>query len=246
MSTEVSRQVLEETPGRAITLLRALGTSPAIRALLAANGYTPKDHEEGWNLLHKVSGYVPGEAGPVDDDTKARDAITELDAWDEQGFQRAHAALTRLHPAQDRYIFDGLAPAKGPEAVLRVALFLDRLDALEGGPDRKATRKADRAALETLETRGITKAERTRLRALVGVAQSSPRLPIIASTAASSVEKRTEALRELRAWYNDWASTARAVVTRRDYLIRLGLARRKRAIRAAASPGVAGQSPSEP
>jgi len=40
-----------------------------------------------------------------------------------------------------------------------------------------------------------------------------------------------EALEEhvaaLRAWYEEWSEIARATVTRRDYLIRLGLAKRK-------------------
>ena len=39
---------------------------------------------------------------------------------------------------------------------------------------------------------------------------------------------RLEALRALRAWYIDWAETARVVLTRRDHLIRVGLATRKR------------------
>ena len=36
-----------------------------------------------------------------------------------------------------------------------------------------------------------------------------------------------EALLELHGWYQEWAETARAEITRRDYLIRLGLAQRR-------------------
>ncbi len=43
----------------------------------------------------------------------------------------------------------------------------------------------------------------------------------------------------LRAWYEDWSETARAVITRRDHLIRLGLAKRKKA--AKRSPGAASE-----
>lgn len=32
----------------------------------------------------------------------------------------------------------------------------------------------------------------------------------------------------LRAWYKDWAQTARAVIIRKDYLIMLGLSKRRR------------------
>ena len=44
-------------------------------------------------------------------------------------------------------------------------------------------------------------------------------------------EEREEALRELRAWYKDWSETARAVIGRRDHLILMGLAHRKRSAR---------------
>jgi hypothetical protein len=38
---------------------------------------------------------------------------------------------------------------------------------------------------------------------------------------------RREALAKLRAWFDEWAATARAVIKKRSYLIRLGLAARK-------------------
>jgi hypothetical protein len=218
-----SRQVLEETPGRALTFLRAIGTNASIRAILASNGYTAKDHEEGWRLLLRVSGYLPPAAAEqkFEGDTKVRAAIAELDAWDEQGFRRAHAALGRLHPEQDRAVFDGLTATKGPEAILRVAKFLDRIDAFEKGS------KADKEALKTLATRGIDANERARLRELLKIAQSSPSVTRPDESAHAEREDLTSALVEIRAWFEDWSETARAVVARRDHLIRLGLARRK-------------------
>ena len=68
---------------------------------------------------------------------------------------------------QGEFVLKGLAPAKGIAAVLSVSDLLDRLDALETSPERKATRKTDRAALDTLAKRGIDAKERARLRALV-------------------------------------------------------------------------------
>jgi hypothetical protein len=38
---------------------------------------------------------------------------------------------------------------------------------------------------------------------------------------------RDQALRDLRAWYKDWAETARAVITRRDHLLLMGLGKRR-------------------
>ncbi|MFT3771168.1 MAG: hypothetical protein QM820_37615 [Minicystis sp.] len=55
-----------------------------------------------------------------------------------------------------------------------------------------------------------------------------PTAPLEADkNAEAAVEKRREALTELRAWYDDWASTAKAVVKKKGNLVRLGLATRK-------------------
>ncbi len=53
------------------------------------------------------------------------------------------------------------------------------------------------------------------------------------STAPTNTATRLDDLRALRAWYDDWAETARTVMTRRDYLIRLGLAKRKKSAKPA-------------
>ncbi|XXV29429.1 hypothetical protein WME87_11305 [Sorangium sp. So ce1389] len=114
---------------------------------------------------------------------------------------------------------------------------LDRLDALEKSPARKATRKDDHAALETLAKRVITREERTRLRQLVdtasgaGAAAEEDDEEAIgdAATVRAVVDSRehVEALRALHAWHREWGETVRAVVKRRDFLVRLGLAHRK-------------------
>jgi hypothetical protein len=40
-------------------------------------------------------------------------------------------------------------------------------------------------------------------------------------------DERLAKLAQLKGWYDEWAATARAVVKKRGYLIRLGLAQRK-------------------
>src|SRR4051812_29577218 len=99
-----SRQVLAEAPARALTFLRAAGTSRAFRAALAGAGYTPADHAEGWRLLHEVSGYSPVSPEP-DEDTAVRDAMVAIDKKDEEVFQRIRSALHRLHREQEEYLF---------------------------------------------------------------------------------------------------------------------------------------------
>lgn len=208
--------------------LRAVGTAAPIRAALAKAGYTEEEHALGWSLLHKVSGYSAKMPKAVED-TSARDAMAELDALDEGLFRRVRAALRRLHPDQEAYVFsDDLGPAQGAGSVISVAALVDRLDGLQSAPDRKATRKQDQAALATLAARGITPEERKRLRALVETAQRAVEVGGEEAGSNDSGEREKD-LMALRAWYLDWSDTARSVISRRDYLIRMGLAQRKKA-----------------
>jgi hypothetical protein len=216
---------LEQTPARVLTFLRAAGTSAEIRSLLAARGYSESDHEEGWELLHKVSGHRPVAAPSAPPDNAIRNAINTLDAWDEDGYRLVRAALTRRFPEQLRFVLEGLSPARGTGAVLSVKNLLDRLDALETSPDRSGSREQDLAALAALAAKGITREERDRLRALVSTAQG-----LIAPGAPASepvCPPVLQDLQELKAWYAEWAETARVAIKRRDHLIRLGLAKRK-------------------
>lgn len=217
------QQILEETPAKVIPFLRALATNTEIRAAMYGCGYTEQEQSHAWKLLLSATGYAPAGLASFDDE-KARAAIAELDAWDESGFRRVHAALGRLHPDQDAFVFAGLDPVKGPGAVASVATLLDRLDALESSADRTATREADRAAIATLAARGIDTTLRARLREVVKVAQTAKQ-PVAAEVVPAAAD-RQNALRELRAWHKDWSETAHAVIRRRDQLILMGLAKR--------------------
>ncbi len=227
-----SRQTLEETPARVLIFLRGVGTTAVIRTALAARGYTAEDHAEGWERLHRVAGY--GDGKNVSLENEAQNAIATIDAWDEPTFRVCRAALERLHPEQAAFVFKDLESATGALAVISVSMFLERLDALENGPERKSTRRADHAALATLAKRGITKEERAKMQQLIETAKGlAPEAQL-----DPSAEARQADLIALRAWYEDWSETARAVITRRDHLIRLGLAKRKKA--AKRSPGEEG------
>lgn len=227
--TTKSMTVLEETPSRALKLLSAIAAVPAIRAAMGQRGYGEDDQDEGFALTLAASGYKKKPGVPMETDARVRAALAEVDAWDETNYRIAKAALGRKHKEQCDYVFSGLEASTGAMALAGVSLFLDRLDALESGAERKAMRKADKAALETLAARGITPQERGRLRELVKIATSAPALdPSVAKTQADSEAERVQALRDLRSWYDEWSEVGRAVVKRRDYQIRMGLARRKK------------------
>ena len=222
-----SQTVLEECPARALTFLRGISQNPIIRALLAEAGYKDDDNRLGWKRLLAASGYTAEPTPPLTG-SAAFDAMVALDNWDEDGFRRVRAALNHLHPEQAKFVFAGeLAAATGPAAVVSVATLLTRFDELENSKTRKATRTQDRAALDTLAKRGITKAERDRLQQLVDTAQGVQEPVAPAVTGTPSAEQRRAALGELYAWYKDWSETARSVVKKRAYLITLGLAKRK-------------------
>lgn len=226
--TTPSQTVLDEAPGRALTLLRGVALNPVIHAQLAAAGFTPEEYQLGWQLIHASSGFKPLAAPAAPARSPAFVAMEELDAWDEGGLRRVRAALDRLHPAQSAFVFhDGLAASVGPAAVVGVATLLARLAELEGGEARQATRAEDHAALATLAARGITPAERDRLHALVAAAQTAP-APAPQESAVDPAE-RHRALLKMYAWYKDWSNTAHAVIKKRAHLITLGLAKRRAA-----------------
>ncbi|MCL2724410.1 MAG: hypothetical protein FWD69_08235 [Polyangiaceae bacterium] len=227
-TTTPSKNILEQTPGRALTFLRGLTKSRVLYMQLAAAGYTADDHQEGWHLLFKASGYVPTEPPPRITKSPAFDALTELDAWDESGFARVRAALERLHPHQAAFVFAGpLTASTGAGAVVGVKTLLDRLDALESGKGRdKSDQKGDAAAIATLDKRGITKAERKRLRALVDAARDVGDAEPEGSPAVAD-SSHSKDLAKLYAWYKDWSVTAHSVIKKRASLIMLGLAKRK-------------------
>jgi hypothetical protein len=210
--------------------MSAVSTNPTVRAILERRGYTDAYHEKGWELLLKASGYKRA-AAPALSRPGAAAAIAELDAWDEPHFRIARAALAEF-PDQRELVFTDLEPQTGAGAVVSITTFLDRLDHLENGKDRKATRKADHAALAKLSERGISEAERARLRGLLKVAMASPepaaaKAPKEAKPAAAKDEEPRKAKLALWTFYSEWSEIARADIKRRDYLIQLGLAKRK-------------------
>lgn len=224
-----SRQTLEESPLRVLQFLAGVGTSPLIRAALAKVGYSDREHQEGWSLLHGATGFH-AVAAESPGDRSVDEAIVELDAWDEPNFRIARAALSRRHPEQAEFVFAGLQAAAGPAAVLSVHTFLDRIDALAGilaGRDHtaKAQKQADAAAVKTLASRGITEDERARLRQLLTLAEGGQ--PAAPRPQRDDGAARRESLAALRAWFDEWSETARVVIKRRDHLIRLGLAKRR-------------------
>ncbi len=222
----VGDAVLEATVPRAFQFLRGIGTSDAIRAVLAGAGYGPGDHSEGWRLLYAVSGAPKDEAQTAATTKEVSEAIAAVDAADEEVFGITQLALKHRFPEQAAFVFHDLAASRGPEAVLGMKVFLERIQALEAG--REGHEAEDQAAVALLVKRGITGPRRTELSRLVAIAESyvAPKIRDAAAEKAAAAEN-LEKLRALRAWYEEWSGIARALIKRRDHRIRLGLAQRK-------------------
>ncbi len=76
-----------------------------------------------------------------------------------------------------------------------------------------------------MAARRLDKRERKRLAALVKQARSAPDVSALSTNV--SPEDYQAALLELRDWYFEWSEIARQVITRREHLIRMGLAERR-------------------
>jgi hypothetical protein len=192
-----------------------------------------------WAMLLKILGYMPGILLPRAA-AEQRDAMVEVDRWDEPTFALAHAVLDGSFPAQSAYLFaDGLAATKGPGSLGTVETFITRAVALRDGtdPKRTATRDQDRAAMARLAERGVfTPAmEEAMVENLRKAKTLATAMPVSAEAEQREAEHQATA-RAFSVWLTEWREIARAVVTRRDWLIRLGLASRRKAKPAGEDP----------
>jgi hypothetical protein len=200
-------------PGRCITFVIAVAKYPAIAAALADKGYDQAETDFVSTRLARLGALTTSGVKPGKAQADVQAAVRELDAWDEKNFAAIQAILARTYPAFNDVLFRDLEPKEGPEAVDSVATLLDRLDALETSPDPDAA-----PVLKLLAKRGYPDTERKRLRDLVDLAKRfAPKAPLDDSA-------RVQILTELHAWYLDWSTTARNLITRRQHLIALGIA----------------------
>jgi len=219
----IHRTTAERSLERALQFLRAVGTDPAIQAAMQLTGFTLADQKEGWTLVLRAYA-APATPQFTADTRPVGDAVKEIDSWQSMVFARGHAALRRLHPEQDAFVFSSITQGSGIQSVPVVAMVLDRLDALEHSPERKSSRKADHAALETLSQRGLTSASRKNARQLVKLVETSAPTVVMETPKA---DERTLALESVYEWVQDWSDCARNVISNRSHLIKLGIGKRR-------------------
>lgn len=209
---------LRDLAARVAKFLYAIATNVSLRGQMQSAGYSRDDHAEGQALLvaaceYQTSGYDLAE------DAAAKAAEAELVAWASVNIGRYRAAVERLHP-EHLTLFAQLEWHTPAEAVLAVDKLLRRLSELSWRPPSMVRR--------LLERRGLTTSERTRLQGLVGAAQGAN---VPGPGDSSALERGEEGstspeVLALYCWYADWVATARAVVRRKDWLVRMGVVRR--------------------
>lgn len=217
------RATLEATKDRVSRFIRAIGKDPALFALMESAGYTQEDHNEASVLLATLAQHRKLKKAYAG---SPAEAFKQLEQWDRGLLRRIRAALVRLHPEEEKMLFEDLPETRAATALQGISTFLHRVSQLENAG------AAGHAVLATLSQRSFGKAERERLQALIEQAQSVP----VAQTIFEHQAAYDAALNTLRAWFEDWSETARTLCTRRADLAALGLAKARTAVSAEPPP----------
>jgi hypothetical protein len=225
---EVSEAQIDRFLERGGKFFKTVSRNPVVRGALLARGLTDEELAIGWRLYTDMHGFgVQGEARAATHETAAAQAINEIDAWDAPAFSATHAVLDARFPEAAAFLFENLEASTGVAAVSGVERFLDRVDALRGGNAASVNADVGRAAAALLATRRIVDEQRAaELRALINTARLGAR-PEEMVPAPEMDPRRLEVARAFITWLNEWREIARVAVSRRDYLISLGLAQRR-------------------
>ncbi len=209
-----------EIVARAIIFVAVAGTSERVRAELMTKGYTVRVRAQFWACIHEVCQFRQGASSAQ----LVRATTQQISSMMPSLLRVSRASLKNDYPEQHDFVFENLEPGSGTSSLVGMKMFLDRLDQLESGNDREATRKADSEALDKLAERGTTPEERQRLRGLLTIA-----LIGLDDTVAVATPATAEAMKRLAGMVEEWTEIARVVVSHRSDLIQLGVIRRRKA-----------------
>ena len=196
--------------------------NPRIATALTGYGFKHEDMEEGWNLINALG---KGKLAVLPNGPRDMETLLKLDAWENQWFPIAQAALDRRFPAVSARFFLNLTQTEGPEVAITVRTFVDRYDELAAGADKFGAEGLK--AQELLAQRGVTAA------VVAEAKEMLTRLTHVAEPAESiSVEEQEAALEAAEdamwAWYIEWSKIARIAVKQRPLLRQLGFLAVKR------------------
>lgn len=200
---------------RVLVFLLALRNS-RIATALAKYGFDDAELALGWDFLSRLSrGRL--DIAPLADPK----LVAELDAFENEWFPVVSAVLQHSHPAAHELVFRNLGQVSGPDVVVGVRTFIERLERLPRPESEGGLGAEGRAALELLARRGLT--ERV-------VAPAKSTLETIARIEPARAPERdpeedARAEREMWSWYLQWSQIARVAVRERRLLKQLGFLR---------------------
>ena len=225
-SSGVTRETLDATPKRAVQMLDAIAKNRGIRREFVLRGYDTAAQQRAINLIATICTTPEVDVPEVTNNAMAV-SVNFVDSRDDEVFAVIDAAWEYNYPEQYAYATKNIGPASGIQSVVNTGVLLKRLDTMYSGAEREATRKQDREALQLLARRGVAPSLRDELAKHVKIVDELQQDEPLPDTSAYEL-RRVEALVELRKWFVEWSGIARVAIKRRDYLISLGLASRRR------------------
>jgi hypothetical protein len=188
-----------------------------VAALLATRGFGPDDVDEGWALLRATSRTKYDDMSQV---TADPNVVTRLDEWENTWFPVIQATLERRFPAVAEKVFLNLTQTAGIEVILSVSILVDRIAELSTTTDDES-----RWAWELLNKRGLTAEVMEQVRGLLKSVQRAEEGTMVDLAAQRESVERAET--ELWNWYLEWSRIARAVITDRALLRKIGFLKSK-------------------
>jgi hypothetical protein len=232
--------------------------NPAYLKRPRREGYTPSEHQLGWRLWNKAAGAdrpldhwlaVPEEPSPEDDAALRLAHYRELDNFFRTWIPRSRALVERCIPddAQEAFTATFFADLEsqpfGPGIVGQVRAFLDRVAALAKSNERGAKDVAEKLVERGLTT-DVTKSIRTMLAEADGEKKGKAKAQsgVSADELRKGHEAQLQAMKELKRWFNDWATMLKSVIAPRDQ-VRLGLTPAKARATSTPKPPVTASMP---
>lgn len=214
----VNPSTLERAPERAQRFLRGVVRNPAIYQAMLPMGYNAQHHQRGVVLLTEIIGLQKVKPSSPEANKRGLELLGRASALDGPLMTRIDGALRYSHPAQRDRLLEGLSDATDFVAAANLRVLFTRYSALATSADPQ-----DQAATRALDERGIDAAWMGKIQELLQALDTFQIEPFEPSTQ----EERQAALLALHAWWSEWSNNARRAITRRDWLITLGLAYRR-------------------
>lgn len=187
---------------------------PEIYERMHRRGFELSDWEEGWSLVHQAAA-----ANALVVEHTADTTLVALVELERRSIPIIDATLQARFPALHQRVFAGYQRVSGPGVIVMMKLVSDRLGALmasEGTDEQQAT--------ALLAHRGVTGETITAIEAALAQAVS---LPAIGEAPASPNDERSRAQDAMWRWFLEWSRIARAEISDRRSLRRLGFLRNR-------------------